>query len=103
MIKSRSTLNVKLWLVFLCAAILQACATLPNDYIKTKSYAITNVENTRINQQLKTELIKHPEQSAALPLFNGIDALAARLALTHMAEIRWTSSPTFGEVTLRAS
>lgn len=61
--------------------ILGGCATLPQDYARTESFAFEQTETTRIGKALEPLLTQHPDQSGFYMLPHGTDALAARIAL----------------------
>jgi putative cardiolipin synthase len=68
--------------------MLQACASIPEDYPRTESHAISaeKSQNTRIGRAVARDLAARPGQSAFQPLSDGLDALAARLGLAMYAE-----------------
>jgi putative cardiolipin synthase len=65
---------------------LFSCSSIPRDYPRTDSYAMSDTKNTKTGELLKSELAGHPGQTAFLPLESGLDALAARLGLAVVAE-----------------
>lgn len=77
-----------LWVV--PAAILLAlsgCVSIDFDHPRTESTALTDTDGTFYGQKYGDALTSHPEgQSGFYPLFDGIDALAARLLMASQAE-----------------
>ena len=66
--------------------LLSGCATLPKDFEKTVSHALSDTENTRLGQALQDEKAAHPGQSGFFLLGNGLDAFVARAVLANFAE-----------------
>jgi putative cardiolipin synthase len=67
--------------------LLQAgCASLPTDYPRSSSTALTDTGDTRLGQASSRLLAGHPEVSGILLLDRGTDAFLARLALAEAAE-----------------
>jgi putative cardiolipin synthase len=65
---------------------LTGCATLPSDYERTVSKAITNTQDTRLGQTVSGLTAYHPGQSAFYILNSGLEAFAVRGALAGAAE-----------------
>ena len=75
------------WLVLLLGLLLQAgCASLPTDYPRSTSTALTDTGDTRLGQVSRRLLAEHPDVSGIHLLSRGTDAFLARLALTEVAE-----------------
>jgi putative cardiolipin synthase len=73
--------------MLLLAMLLQAgCASLPTDYPRTVSTALTDTADTRLGQASRRLLADHPNVSGVHLLDRGTDAFLARLALTEAAE-----------------
>jgi cardiolipin synthase C len=71
-------------LAFLLSMV--ACATLPENFKRTDSYALTDTDNTRLGQTTYDEKKAHPELSGFRLLGNGLDAFVARAVLSQIAE-----------------
>jgi putative cardiolipin synthase len=65
---------------------VQGCATLPKDFERPESRAVTDTDNTRLGQARRAERRAHPGQSGFLLLGNGLDAFVARAVLAQLAE-----------------
>jgi putative cardiolipin synthase len=86
-IRRKGALHALAMLGILLAMLLQAgCASLPTDYPRSASTALTDTGDTRLGQASSRLLAEHPEVSGVLLLNRGSDALLARLALTEAAE-----------------
>lgn len=73
--------------VFLAFLLLIAgCATLPQNFDRHVSYAITDTEDTSLGRLRLEELRAHPGQSGFILLENGLDAFVARALLAEHAE-----------------
>ena len=66
--------------------VLGACASLPSDDDRTRSYALEHTDDTRLGKTLAPLLAQHPELSGFNMLSSGQDALAARIALIQAAQ-----------------
>ena len=65
---------------------LSACATLPTNFERPKSYAFTDTEDTRLGKVRRDRMGPHTGRSGFLLLGNGLDAFVARALLAHAAE-----------------
>ena len=74
-----------LWTV-LAVTLTSACASLPTDYEKTETAALTDTEDTSLGAAVSRWSAANNEQSGFYPLPTGLDALGARLALIDKAE-----------------
>jgi putative cardiolipin synthase len=63
-----------------------ACATVDFDHPKPHSTAITDTTHTQLARVVASREASHPGQSGFLMLYDGIDALAARLLIADRAE-----------------
>ena len=72
--------------ILVFAGLLSACATVSFDQPKSYSTAITDTDDTVLNQIAADKTAQHDGQSAFLPLDNGMDALGMRLRLAERAE-----------------
>jgi putative cardiolipin synthase len=72
----------------LCLALasLAGCATLPTDYPRTESHALTDTSDTLLARAFGPLAAAHPGQSGLHPLASGMDAFVARLLLADVAE-----------------
>ena len=71
-------------LVLLCALLLGGCAGLPENYPREESWKL-DAGDTPLAQAFDTRAAARPGQSGAYPLGQGIEALAARMALARAA------------------
>ena len=62
------------------------CATLPTDFDRPESYALTGTENTALGKVRAKERAEHPGKSGFRLLGNGLDAFVARAVLANYAE-----------------
>ena len=72
--------------LLLAAGLFTGCATAPIDFPRSYSEAITDTRDTTLGQAAEAWQKQHPGVSGFYPLFNGTDALGARLALIDVAE-----------------
>jgi len=68
------------------ALFLGGCATLPDQSGRTPTYALRDTSTTRLGLAAASELQAHPGNSAFRPLWSGVDALIARIALADAAQ-----------------
>jgi putative cardiolipin synthase len=68
-----------------CCALLSACVSLPENHQREESWKLDGGE-TRIANLLQGDFDANPGMSAAHPLGDGMEALAARVVLARMAE-----------------
>lgn len=66
--------------------LLVGCASLPTDYPRVESHALTDTAATRLGRSVAGELTRHPGQSGVHLLSHGTDAFLARLVLAEVAE-----------------
>jgi putative cardiolipin synthase len=66
--------------------LMTACATVPLDYPKNYSEALSDTADTYLGKEVAQWTSGHPDLSGFYPLVAGIDALGARLALIDRAE-----------------
>jgi putative cardiolipin synthase len=81
----RPTIIVQLLTAVLILLIV-GCATLPKDFDRPKSYALTDTENTSFGKVRAKERAAHPGKSGFHLLGNGLDAFVARAVLSQHAE-----------------
>jgi putative cardiolipin synthase len=62
------------------------CATLPEDFDRHESHALTDTQNTLFGKLLADEKADHPGKSGFHLLANGLDAFVARAVLANHAE-----------------
>jgi putative cardiolipin synthase len=67
-------------------SLTAGCATLPEDYEKTPSYALRDTGDTYLAERVRPLVAANPGLSGFYPLPFGIEALAARLRLARLAE-----------------
>ncbi len=72
--------------VCLAVFLLWGCATLPKDFQRPESYALTDTENTPLGKARAEEIAAHPGKSGFYLLDNGLDAFVARAVLSQHAE-----------------
>jgi putative cardiolipin synthase len=73
-------------LALLSGLALTGCASLPEDYPRQASYALTDTGGTRLAQALSPILARHAPRSGAYPLESGLDAFVARFVLAEAAQ-----------------
>ena len=73
-------------LVAAAILIIAGCATLPKDFDRPESYALTDTENTAFGKAHAEERSAHTGKSGFLLLGNGLDAFVARALLAQGAE-----------------
>jgi len=66
--------------------ITVGCATLPKNFERPESYALTDTENTTFGRALAEEKQTLPDRSGFHLLTKGVDAFVARAVLSHRAE-----------------
>jgi len=72
--------------VTLCALVLTGCATVPRDYPKEASYALTNPDQTENGRKFTEFAGGHPGESAFHLLPSGVDGFIARAATADAAQ-----------------
>ena len=73
-------------LLSVLCAVLAACASVPFDYPKESSVAISDVSDTLLAREVGEWTSAHDDLAGFYPLVNGLDALGARLRLLESAE-----------------
>jgi putative cardiolipin synthase len=73
-------------LALLCVLLLAGCASLPENYPREESWKL-DAGGTPLARAFDARAADHAGQSGAYPLGQGIEALAARVALARAAEI----------------
>ena len=82
---SRFSLAVSITAVL--AMVMHAgCATLPTDFDRPESHAITETDDTQLGKYLADEIAEHPGQSGFHLLEDGLNAFVARAVLADHAE-----------------
>jgi cardiolipin synthase C len=81
----RAAIMIQLWAVVLFLFIV-GCATLPKDFDKPESYALTHTEDTVLGKARAEERAAHTGKSGFYLLDNGLDAFVARAVLSQNAE-----------------
>jgi putative cardiolipin synthase len=81
----RPTIIVQL-LTAVLILLIAGCATLPKDFDRPESYALTDSENTSFGKVRAKERAAHPGKSGFHLLGNGLDAFVARAVLSQHAE-----------------
>jgi putative cardiolipin synthase len=66
--------------------LVVGCASLPTDYPRTVSKALSQTDDTQLGRSLEPLVQSQAGQSGVHPLGNGVDAFVARLALARVAE-----------------
>ncbi|MFZ5876586.1 MAG: phospholipase D family protein [Nitrospirota bacterium] len=72
--------------IALAALVLSACASLPADYPRTESSALTETNDTLLGAALAPLVAAHPGESGFTPLSRGLDAFVARIVLAEAAQ-----------------
>lgn len=76
-----------MWLsIGMLLLISGGCATLPDNFERSPSYAYTDTEDTRIAGAIRDEKNAHPDKSGFVMLANGLDAFVARAVLADQAD-----------------
>jgi putative cardiolipin synthase len=70
----------------LAVAMISGCATLPEDFDRPESYALTETQTTLFGRLLAKEKADHPGRSGFHLLDDGLDAFVARAVLANHAE-----------------
>ena len=77
-------------IVHLAAAVVlfmtAGCATLPENFKRPESHALTDTENTSFGKSLAKDIATHPGKSGFHLLGDGLDAFVARAVLSQNAE-----------------
>ena len=73
-------------LLVLPGLLLGGCVSLPTDYPRSESHALTDTAATRLGRGVVAKTTKHPGQSGVYLLEHGSDAFVARLVLAEVAE-----------------
>jgi putative cardiolipin synthase len=81
--KSRALISAVLALLY--GLLLAGCASLPENYPREESWKLDAI-GTRLATAFDARAVAHPGQSGAYPLGEGIEALAARVALARAAD-----------------
>ena len=79
--------NLQLASLSILTALLSACATVPFDYPKEHSAAITDTGETAIARDVRQWTDTHDGLSGFYPLISGMDAFGTRLRLIEAAEL----------------
>ena len=66
--------------------LINGCASLPSDYQRESSHAITDTDDTKLGRKVVPAVAAHPGQSGFYPLSKGMDAFVARVGLIDQAE-----------------
>jgi putative cardiolipin synthase len=87
---SGNVVNKSRWLVGLVGLLallaLAGCASLPSDYPRSISHAVTGTADTRLGRLAATVRARREATSGVHLLSRGLDAFSARLALIQLAE-----------------
>jgi putative cardiolipin synthase len=79
--------SIIIYIAAALAIIMNAgCATLPKDFDRPQSHALTDTENTLFGKLLANEKADHPGKSGFHLLPEGLDAFVARAVLANHAE-----------------
>lgn len=79
-------MSVWRWVVLVVTMLITGCASLPEQYERSDSFALQDTASTALGQAGREPLQDHPGQSAFRPLPGGVDALVARMVLAEAAE-----------------
>lgn len=85
-ISNARRINYSAALVFLAVFLHSGCAVLPQDNLKTPSYALEQTNDTMVGKAIAPLLAEHPDESGFFLLSYGMDALAARIKLIDAAQ-----------------
>jgi cardiolipin synthase C len=84
LLMSRLFSRTLIFVVFI--SLVAGCATVPTDFPKQYSEAISDTRDTRLGQRVTQWTENHAGKSGFYPLIEGMDALGVRLALIDRAE-----------------
>jgi putative cardiolipin synthase len=75
-------------LIVSCCSLwwLGGCASLPKDFSRFPSYAVSEGPDTTLGRRFNSQLMDHQDQSGVFLLSDGLDAFVARAILARMAE-----------------
>ena len=73
-------------ITFLFVMLLIGCASVPTDYPRTQSTAVTDYLNTSVGQLFEEAAVKHPGESGFSIITRGRRGFNARIAMTELAE-----------------
>ncbi|TFH32559.1 MAG: phospholipase D family protein [Deltaproteobacteria bacterium] len=83
----KKNLSFTTLLAVLMAALLAACATLPENVGRRETFAYPDTGDTRLGREIAREEEAHPPGESGFHLLgNGLDAFVARAVLAHVAE-----------------
>jgi putative cardiolipin synthase len=74
------------FLLLFSLLFITGCATLPQNFERPESHALSDTDDTRWGRFLQRERSAHPGQSGFVLLENGLDAFVARALLAEYAE-----------------
>jgi putative cardiolipin synthase len=74
------------WLICAIIFILSGCATLPTNFERKSTYALSNSQQTTLGKKLSPHLQAHPGQSGFYLLHSNLEAFAARMYTIYAAE-----------------
>ena len=68
------------------ALVLCSCAQLPKDYQAEHTTALTDTTDTALGLRSISAREANPDRIRVIPMYDGVDAFYARMALTKLAE-----------------
>ena len=80
-------ITTNFWVTLVIAALINGCTTLPDDYEKETSVAITATEETSLGISASRWVAANNGKSGFYPLQSGMNAFAARLRMIERAEV----------------
>ena len=78
--------NISLLAILVTLFIFNGCATLPTDFERPESVALTDTQDTLLGLGSAVRQLSHPDKSGFHLLGNGLDAFVARAVLARFAE-----------------
>jgi cardiolipin synthase C len=83
---NNKTLCLSNVLILLLPVLLVGCASVPKDYPRNQSMAMTDYLSTSVGQLFEEEAVKHPGESGFTIITRGRRAFTARIAMIELAE-----------------
>lgn len=82
----QSLMKLEPTLLLVALGFFSGCVSLPEDFQRKPSHALTDTDQTRLGRSVATLLVEHPGESGFHALGQGLDAFYARVALIQAAD-----------------